>query len=291
MTTTLYWFSGTGNSLFAARMLAEALGDTTLVPMAGGGAGTADSGGVALAAGDDTLRIVGGEGQRVGFVFPSYYGDLPRLVRAFIERLDFVAGSEVFVVVTMGAFGQGSITAAEQLLASKGVALRYGVGVRMPPNYILKYDPGTFGAGSARRISRKLGKVSRRLRSIAIDIVAGKQRVRRGRITAKTLYTDSAALDEDFRVTDVCTSCGQCVRICPVGNIRMSGSDGNGDGGQPIWLHHCEHCVACISWCPCGAIEYGKVTPGRVRYRNPEVRVADLQVMNAGDDGTFARRQ
>lgn len=34
VSTTIYWFSGTGNSLAVARAIGEALGEATLVPIA-----------------------------------------------------------------------------------------------------------------------------------------------------------------------------------------------------------------------------------------------------------------
>ena len=123
MNNTIYWFSGTGNSLHAAKRLAEEIGSTALVP---------------IAAGVPIAEAVGGDGCRIGFVFPSYYGNLPRLVRAFAEALPILPGTDLFAVVTMGAFGQGSVKAMAALLSGKDLTLRYGAGVRMPANYILK---------------------------------------------------------------------------------------------------------------------------------------------------------
>jgi epoxyqueuosine reductase QueG len=45
---------------------------------------------------------------------------------------------------------------------------------------------------------------------------------------------------------------------------------------KPKWLHKCEHCVACISWCPVQGIQYGKRTKARRRYQNPEIKVDEL---------------
>ena len=254
MKHTIYWFSGTGNSLYAAKALAEAMGNTVLVPIAQGA----------------PTEAAGGEGCKLGFVFPSYYGDLPRLVRAFAERLNILPGTDLFAVVTMGAFGQGSVKAMQQLLAAKGFPLRYGVGVRMNANYILAYDPALFGAKSERRVRTKLDKADAKLRQIAADIQSGKTQLKTSPITAQTLYKNVAALDAEFTVNDTCTHCGLCARLCPVDNIKLA-------DGKPVWQHHCEHCVACISWCPAAAIDKGTDTAKRTRYRNPHIKVGELE--------------
>jgi ferredoxin len=256
MSNTIYWFSGTGNSLYATKVLAELIGDTDLV---------------AIAKNIPTSDVVSSGGGRIGFVFPSYYGDLPRLVRAFVEKLNVPSGTDIFAVVTMGAFGQGSVKALAELLEGKGLALRYGVGLRMPANYIIKYDPATFGAKSDEKVIKKLRKIDNKLRKIANEINGGIQKVKVSSITKKTLYTDIAWLDSDFSVTEKCTGCGLCAQICPVSNIELKNE-------RPIWLHHCEHCVACISWCPTAAIEYGQETKKRTRYHNPLVKPTELEI-------------
>ena len=191
-----------------------------------------------------------------------------------MEELNILPGTDLFVVVTMGGFGQGSVKAMEELLAAKELPLRYGTGVRMPANYVLKYDPATFGAKSESRVHAKLNKVDNKIRRIADDIKNGKRQVKKNSITAKTLYTDIASLDAGFAVTGKCTGCGLCEKICPVDNIKLT-------GGTPVWQHHCEHCVACISWCPTAAIENGQVTEKRTRYHNPRIKVAELENQRA----------
>ena len=66
-----------------------------------------------------------------------------------------------------------------------------------------------------------------------------------------------------FRSTEACVSCGRCAAVCPLGNIRM-------ESGRPVWGENCTHCMACISRCPCSAIEYGQKTVGKVRYVCPK---------------------
>jgi ferredoxin len=252
MNDTIYWFSGTGNSLYAAKKLSETMGFGLAAVRSGVPSGS-----------------VGGEGRKFGFVFPSYYGDLPRIVRSFIEKLEILPETDLFAVVTMGAFGQGSLKAAEKALAEKGLTLRYGVGLRMPANYIIKYNPALFGAKSARRIERKLDGIDGKILKIAGEIADGKRAVERNSMTMKTLYADIPSLDAAFFATEKCSACGLCERICPVGNVKIV-------DGKPTWMHACEHCVACISWCPRAAIEYGSATVKRARYRNPRIKSIEL---------------
>ena len=71
---------------------------------------------------------------------------------------------------------------------------------------------------------------------------------------------------KDFFVTDACISCGKCERGCPLRVIRM-------ENGRPVWqTGSCAHCMACIQNCPVGAIEYGKLTQGKERYRFEKFR-------------------
>jgi ferredoxin len=248
-TSLIYWFSGTGNSLYAAKRLSAALGDIRLVRITD----------------EPPVAAVGGEGEKIGFVFPSYFGNLPRAVRAFVEKLEIMPGTYIFAVVTMGAFGQGSVAEMNKALREKGLQLNYGRGVMMPANYIIKYNPA-----NPEKCEKRIDKVDSRLYEIASNIKAGNQSLKTLPITAGNLYKNIEALDNDFSASAECNGCGLCESICPVRNIRL-------ENGRPNWLHHCEHCVACISWCPANAIEYGSKTATRRRYRNPRIKSDEMK--------------
>ena len=72
-----------------------------------------------------------------------------------------------------------------------------------------------------------------------------------------------------FRVDPSCTHCGICAKVCPVGNIVMK-------DGRPTWSDKCEQCMACLQWCPVEAIQFGRRTAGRRRYRHPEFKASDF---------------
>lgn len=68
-----------------------------------------------------------------------------------------------------------------------------------------------------------------------------------------------------FHITRSCASCGRCAQVCPLNNIQMV-------DGLPQWGDHCTHCMRCITLCPMKAIEYGKRSVGKPRYRCPEYK-------------------
>jgi len=245
----IFWFSGTGNSLYAAKRLSERLGNFELFRITE----QAPSG------------VVGGGGSKVGFVFPSYFGNLPRAVRAFVEKLEFNPDTYIFTVVTMGMFGQGSVGALNKALKSKGSSLNYGASVRMPANYVVNYNPA-----DPAKSAKSLAQADERLEKTAAEISSGALLVKTVPFTANNLYRNIEKLDAGFTVSDACTVCNLCEEICPVANVRMK-------DGKPTWQHRCEHCMACISLCPAKAIDYKQRTQTRRRYINPYIKAEDFK--------------
>jgi len=193
-------------------------------------------------------------------------------VRNFVEKLDILPGTYIYTVVTMGApLGLGTVSAMNKALAAKGLKLNYGKGVVMPSNNVMLYNPAPPEKGTQMK-----ARVDAQLREIAAEITAEKQKVTSVPFTLNALYKNISQLDKAFAADDNCISCGQCKEICPVRNITL-------EGGKPAWQGRCEHCAACISWCPKTAIQYGTKTQNRRRYRNPDIKVAQI-IPNRFDD-------
>ena len=246
--STIFWFSGTGNSLYVAKHIQAALGDVSLYPMRSG----------------IPEETVGGKNEKIGFVFPSYFGQLPRFVRYFIETLNISAETYIFTVVTMAGMGKGSISFLDAMLKQKNLKLNYGKEVFMPGNNIIKYNPQ-----KTEKIIKRFGVINKVIHNISQEIAAEKQHVSLSFVMSGIIYKDIETFDKKFFAEDNCTACGLCVKICPVSNIRMKDK-------RPKWRRHCERCVACISWCPVQAIQYGAQTKRRRRYQNPEIDVNEL---------------
>jgi len=257
MKTAIYYFSGTGNTLVIARDLAKSLGDAELIPIV-----------KALKDGAVSQHDV------IGIVFPVYVFGLPIIVAEFVRKLKAPKDAYIFTVANCGGLPGRSITMMKDILAKNGSTLAAAFGLLMPGNYIPLY-----GAKPEEEQRKMFEAEKARIPEIARAVAGRRSGLMKEepfllnlliylvcyRIGMMMMHRE----DKYFLVTDKCTRCGLCARVCPVSNIEMR-------DGRPAWLHHCEQCMACLQWCPVEAIQFGKKTAGRKRYRHPEVRADDI---------------
>lgn len=239
----IFYFSGTGNSRYAAMKLAHLTGDRAYD----------------IAKLDPGALPNVGDFNRTGFVFPVYFSGLPAMVREFARepRVQEALGNYVYCVITCGA---SAAAADEKLARLLDIELDFSAQVVMPDNYVLMYDP--CDPAQARKT---LAQADRMLDRIGKDILDGTERSRKNLLknvmtAVMSPFYDLLRGTKKFSVTDACVSCGQCEANCPQGVIRLR-------DGLPVWTQRkCQHCTACINRCPAQAIQYGKGTAARGRY-------------------------
>lgn len=105
----------------------------------------------------------------------------------------------------------------------------------------------------------------------AIKIERGSfiQRILGTKVLYKIISKSYRISDKQYRADDKCIWCGICEKICPTQNISI-------ESGKPLWHHKCEQCVACLNLCPNQAIQYKKITIGKLRYENPFIEISEL---------------
>lgn len=253
MKTIVYWFSGTGNSLSAAKVLAEEL-DADLIPMTTG------------------LKDGVPEADRIGLVFPVYAFGPPAVVERFVNSLNLPAETVVFSVVTFAAAAGGTFRLLGQMLENRELSLSAGWGLKMPENYT------PLGGAPSPEKQRELNDAAaEKVRRIAGELKAGAGGTVESfgtvwkilSLAAYPLFRSVAhRLDRFFCADEKCNGCGVCAQVCPAEDIVMS-------GGRPLWRGRCEQCFACLHWCPQEAVQYIRSKKQR-RYHHPETALSDF---------------
>ncbi len=246
----IFYFSGTGNSLDAALRIR---GEEETVYN------------ITDCIWDKTYYFELGEGESAGFVFPVYFGGLPSIVQVFLSKVKFSRTPDyAYAVLTCGGdpVGAGNMTA--EVLKKNDITLDAVWPVVMPDNYILLYEPDT--EDEKMEALEKAGPVLEEIRTHVVNQEHNDTRgSRKTRLLTSVMYPMyvHGRKTKKFWTDDQCIGCGTCVNRCPARAMTM-------EDGHPKWIKdRCIHCMACIR---CGAVQYGKKTAGRYRYKNPVLK-------------------
>ncbi len=241
------YFSGTGNSEYCARYIAKLIDDEVV----------------------DSARFIRKkeiaqlESQKPWvFVTPTYAWQIPKVFKSFLRQSSLSGSKTAYFVMTCGGSIGGAASGLLELCKEKGLRFKGVMPIVMPENLITMFKAPE--PQEAEKIVQKAAPV--------IEKAAGL--IRQGKPFEKQKYNIlsfftsemsnplfyKAAIKADkFYATDECVGCGLCESKCVMGNITMT-------DGRPVWDNNCTQCMACISYCPKQAVEYGKGTKGKTRY-------------------------
>jgi NAD-dependent dihydropyrimidine dehydrogenase PreA subunit len=280
VSTEIYCFSGTGNSLHVAKELQKRIPAARLIPI------------ISLVSRESVTT----KGETVGFVFPHYASSLPKIVHTFIEKLDLGSARYLFAIATRGRTETMAFVEIDKILRTKGKRLDSFFVLTMPSGS----EPLVKGYASRiteERILRLDSEMLARLDSIQRTIVA--QEISQEKDTGdgtppppflvpfipliravSPLLVPLGKLVEttfDFYHDVKCTGCGACERVCLAEKVQMA-------DGRPVWREavKCHGCFACLNFCPEESIQirskwYLKsYTDKNGRYHHPEITASDI---------------
>ena len=260
LTYMIFYFSGTGNTKWAAEQLAAATGEELVyIP--------------------DMLRrgivkVTLSENERLGFCFPTHGWQPPRIVREFVRQTTFHVPTSTFIyaLTTCGDNMGELMTIFEKELKAKGLWLDTSFAVVMPESNVcfsfLHLDTPEkeqLKIAAAEVRMKHVSEVIKNQRKGVHELVKGAI-PRTYSYIIGGYYNKHLISDEKFWVdAEACIKCGLCARLCPVDDI---------EGAPPVWIHNgrCTNCLACYHHCPRHAIHWGKMKRGQYVFNRREDR-------------------
>ena len=283
----IFYFSGTGNTKWAASKLASATREDliSIAPY--------------MRADDSSHNLaepfILKENERLGFVFPVHGWRVPKLVREFISKMkilrepsDATGGNKAkaddclknhpfaYCVCTAGDSIGLTIENLNEVISQNPSLQALGItevsssySLIMPESYIglpfMDVDPKEREIRKKENAAQELAVVCEEI----FDRKEGINRLVKGPIpwfftkVVGGFFENVLITDKRFHVEkDRCVKCGICANVCPVGDIK------GGHGEYPVWLHHkdCLTCFTCYHHCPHHAIEFGNQTQKKGQY-------------------------
>ena len=259
----IYYFSGTGNSLQIAHELREKLSEIHLIP-------------IISELNKEEISINSTE---MGIIFPIHAFTIPMVVEEFLLKADFKNADFLFAISNRICSSR-VFHKINKILKKKGKKLTAEFAVETPQNYIPVFPAPT---------DEEIEFIEKKLQTDLENIMQTIQERREHKykrdgplltIFSQTLFrlvtflyqkSDFFHLAEKFYADSKCTSCGICEKICLVNKIELL-------DGKPTWKKDpgCTHCFACFSYCPTQAIQKGKKTSKRGRYRNKRISYTQI---------------
>ena len=288
----IFYFSGTGNTKWAASKLAAATREDliSIAPY--------------MRADDSSHNLaepfILKENERLGFVFPVHGWRVPKLVREFISKMkiqrepiqrepsDATAENKAkaedslknrpfaYCVCTAGDSIGLTIENLNEVISQNPSLQALGItevsssySLIMPESYIglpfMDVDPKEREIRKKENAAQELAVVCEEI----FDRKEGINRLVKGPIpwfftkVVGGFFENVLITDKRFHVEkDRCVKCGICANVCPVGDIK------GGHGEYPVWLQHndCLTCFTCYHHCPHHAIEFGNQTQKKGQY-------------------------
>ena len=269
----IFYFSGTGNSKWAAKTLALETGDTLVsIPE--------------VINSDCSFTIE--KDEHVGFIFPIHGWRVPNIVKEFLTKLTIKTLGEdtshvkhyCFCLVTAGdTIGKAMERFQQQLKSvtvNDALSLKAVCSLIMPESYVglpgMDVDTKEKELEKKELASKQLKEFSNILKQHPhkdSNQIWGWNQLIRGPLPS-FFSGPVGGFFERFLITDKpfhvdnrrCVKCGICANVCPVSDIK------GGLGFEPEWLHNgkCLTCFSCYHHCPHHAIEFGKRTQKKGQY-------------------------
>ena len=259
--TKIYYFSGTGNTLWSARKIAALMGGECELVSIGAEAHFAAK----LPAQKSEIII---EAEKVVLLFPSYAYGLPLIVSRFAKSAVFKT-QYAAAFVTFGTSPGGTLAELARILKKKNIGAMFFGRIPAVENYMAIFGPPS-AKTKEKRVTMQAAATEEAARAVKEGRTNSINTFRPFSGLISLLFSMGAKIFyKYYRVSADCNGCRVCEKICPVSAIAIKDK-------RPVFSGKCEHCQGCINICPQRAIHFGRVNSKTPAYHHPEISISDL---------------
>jgi flavodoxin/ferredoxin len=261
----IFYFSGTGNTWWVGKQIAEELQERGCLAQP-----------ISIEQETDAeVQELIEKADMVGIGYPIYGSDAPLIMQEFVENLPAVTVQKpMFIYVTQAAWSGDGAYFMRKLIEAKGYQIRWAVHFNMPNN--INVDFGWGMTMLLKLLQAKLPNAAERAAKLAQRIIDNKAWIMGKSPFLSFGWTQRIPYKKGFDAfhkniwsvdAEKCTSCGRCVRLCPVDNITLV-------NGLPQFSDRCNVCLRCFNYCPELAIlaykrPYNPAMFGNEPYQGP----------------------
>ncbi|MGL4655451.1 MAG: EFR1 family ferrodoxin [Sarcina sp.] len=256
MKSEIYFFSGTGNSHYIAKSLANSFENSKLTHI----------GSLNLE------KEVYTDADIVGIVFPIYFYDAPDIIKRFLEKLSVETTAYVFLYECCGGNGGNAIANCTKILSKRNIKLSNYFTTVLPDNSIIFKQSEEKNKDLFEKAEKAIISASKHIQNFRTKVTP-KSKLKYSILSNKKLKDMSVSFMKfkEFTVDkESCTSCGLCEKVCPVNNIKFKTE-------HPSFKNKCEMCFACIHYCPSQCIKHGMMkNKTNYQYKNPNISMIEV---------------
>jgi ferredoxin len=237
----IYYFSGTGNSLFIAKEYQKRFVDKKII--------------VELS--DISEIDVVSSQSKYDFIvvcFPVYAAMPPKIVTDFVRKFPVVKHKSVYIFATCGQASGASLSYLQHIFEKKGYLVNFTQEYIMPQNLFAKKN---------KDVKKTIKEAEEKIKINFSEICLGESKYIKSNKIKIFLYKIVSWVFQKFVsskkgnwIVDYskCNFCGLCQELCPTKNITLKKKK-----QKIVFSNNCVFCTRCFNFCPQNAIQFKKI--------------------------------